>query len=43
MEAVAHNLGFARKVGIPQLIGQEFANADKAKSKPKAKSSKRKK
>lgn len=31
MEAVAHNPKFAAKVGIPQKVGQEFAQADKAK------------
>lgn len=28
MEAVAHNPDFAKKVGIPQSVGQDFANAD---------------
>jgi hypothetical protein len=31
MEAVAHNPEFAKKVGIPQKVGKEFANADKGK------------
>lgn len=31
MQAVAHNKGFAKKVGIPQNVGQEFAAADAAK------------
>ena len=31
MEAVAHNPAFAKKVGIPQSVGREFANADKRK------------
>jgi hypothetical protein len=31
MEAVAHNPGFAKKVGIPTSVGKEFAKADKAK------------
>ena len=31
MEAVAHNPSFAKKVGIPQKVGKEFANADKGK------------
>ena len=31
MEAVAHDPKFAKKVGIPQSVGTEFANADKAK------------
>lgn len=28
MEAVAHNPDFARKVGIPQSVGQEYSHAD---------------
>jgi hypothetical protein len=28
MEAVAHNPAFAKKVGIPQKVGKEFAKAD---------------
>ena len=31
MEAVAHNPKFAKKVGIPQKVGKEFAKADKGK------------
>jgi hypothetical protein len=31
MEAVAHNPGFAKKVGIPQSVGQDFSNADKGR------------
>lgn len=31
MEAVAHNPEFAKKVGIPQKVGKEFAEADKKK------------
>lgn len=31
MEAVAHNAAFAKKVGIPQRVGKEFAAADKRK------------
>jgi hypothetical protein len=31
MEAVAHNPGFAKKVGIPQSVGKDFAQADKGK------------
>lgn len=30
MEAVAHNPAFAKKVGIPQSVGQDFADHDKA-------------
>ena len=31
MEAVAHNKAFAKKVGIPQKVGKDFAEADKGK------------
>jgi hypothetical protein len=31
MEAVAHNKAFAKKVGIPQKVGKDFAKADKGK------------
>ena len=31
MEAVAHNPAFAKKVGIPQSVGKDFATADKGK------------
>jgi len=31
MEAIAHNKAFAKKVGIPQKVGQDFSNADKGK------------
>lgn len=31
MQAVAHNPTFAKKVGIPQKVGKEFAKADKGK------------
>lgn len=31
MEAVAHNPAFAKKVGVPQKVGKDFAAADKAK------------
>jgi hypothetical protein len=38
MQAVAHSPAFAKKVGIPQTVGQEFVKADAArKSKRKAK------
>lgn len=37
MEAVAHNPAFAKKVGIPQSVGQDFADADKGKTKRKMK------
>lgn len=29
MEAVAHDPTFAKKAGIPQSVGQDFASADK--------------
>lgn len=32
MNAVAHNPDFAKKVGIPQSVGKEFSEADKAKT-----------
>lgn len=35
MAAVAHNPAFAKKAGVPQSVGKEFAAADKAKGKPK--------
>jgi hypothetical protein len=30
MEGVAHDPKFAKKVGIPQKVGRDFAKADKA-------------
>ena len=32
MEAVAHNPAFAKKVGIPRSVGEDFVKADKGKS-----------
>jgi hypothetical protein len=32
MEAVANNPAFAKKAGVPQSVGQDFATADKGKS-----------
>ena len=32
MEAVAHNPAFAKKVGIKQSVGKDFAAADKCKN-----------
>jgi len=32
MEAIAHNKAFAKKVGVPQSVGQEFSKADKGKT-----------
>jgi len=31
MEGVAHSAKFAKKVGIPQKVGKEFASADEGK------------
>ena len=31
MEAVAHNPSFAKKAGVPQSVGKDFATADKGK------------
>lgn len=31
MEAVAHDPGFAKKAGVPQSVGKDFAAADEAK------------
>ena len=33
MEAVAHDKGFAKKVGVPQSVGRDFSLADMAKGK----------
>lgn len=32
MEAIAHNASFAKKVGVPQSVGQDFSKADKGKT-----------
>ena len=32
MEATAHSPSFAKKVGVPQSVGQDFSNADKGKT-----------
>ena len=29
MQAVAHSLSFAKKVGVPQSVGREYAREDK--------------
>jgi hypothetical protein len=34
MQAVAHNPQFAKKVGIPQSVGKDFAAADAGKEMP---------
>ncbi len=31
MEAIAHNSGFAKKVGVPQSVGKDFSKADKGR------------
>ena len=31
MEAIAHNPSFAKKVGVPQSVGQDFSTADKGR------------
>lgn len=36
MEAVAHSPSFAKKAGVPQSVGKDFAAADKAKGSPKS-------
>lgn len=33
MEAVAHDKEFAKKAGVPQDVGKDFAEADKGKKK----------
>ena len=38
MDAVAHNPAFAKKAGIPQSVGKDFAAADKATGKFQIKS-----
>jgi len=32
MEAVAHSPTFAKKVGIPEKVGKDYAQADKGRS-----------
>lgn len=34
MAAAAHNPAFAKKVGIPQSVAQEFSRADKKRKTP---------
>lgn len=31
MEAIAHSPSFAKKAGVPQSVGQDFASADKGR------------
>lgn len=33
MQAVEHSAAFAKKVGVPQSVGQDFVAADKARGK----------
>ena len=35
MQAVAHDAEFAKKAGVPQEVGKEFADADKKEPKYK--------
>lgn len=37
MEAIAHDPKFAKKAGVSQSVGQDFADADKASGKFKGK------
>lgn len=37
MRAVAHNPKFAKKAGVPQKVGKEFADADAALQPPRHK------
>jgi Tfp pilus assembly protein PilV len=37
MSAVAHSPSFAKKAGVSQKVGKEFADADRAGSSPKTK------
>ena len=30
MDAIAHDPAFAKKAGVPQKVGEDFAEADKA-------------
>lgn len=41
MEAVAHSPKFAKKVGIKQSVGRDFANADKKAGKYQEKKKRR--
>jgi len=42
MEAVAHSAKFAKKAGVKQSVGKDFAAADKASGKFKSKAAKKK-
>ncbi len=41
MEAVAHNKAFAKKVGVPQSVGKEFAKYPEPTKSSKAKNTKK--
>lgn len=36
MEAIAHSPKFAKKAGVPQSVGKDFAKADKSQGKWKS-------
>ena len=38
MEAIAHSPEFAKKAGVPQSVGEDFASADKAAGRYRKKS-----
>lgn len=42
MLAIAHSANFAKKAGVPQSVGKDFAAADKRSGKFKAKHAKKK-
>lgn len=35
MEAVAHDPGFAKRAGVPQSVGKDFAEADASERAPR--------
>lgn len=43
MQAVAHSVEFAKKVGIPQSVGREYMREDKKESKAHERKEHRKK
>lgn len=40
MQAIAHSPEFAKKAGVPQSVGKDFADADKKQSKFQSRKSK---
>ena len=40
MQAVAHSVSFAKKVGVPQSVGREYVAADKGRDTEKHKKGK---